>query len=407
MPRPTAKMRSRLRHGAGRLVRRLGLVPAGQPDGRGEDATHEGSRFVETVLAIYPDAPTNLYQLRLWLPALERLNLTLPTGIVVQDSRVAAALRRETALTVYVLARYATFEAMADRGQARLALYPAHHTRNFQIMRRADLAHVYLGHGESDKAVSASNQLKAYDFSFASGQSAVDRAAVLPFYDAAQRMIIIGRPQLDELERGLRPGDDRTTVLYAPTWEGDQASMRYGSLVDLGPVAVAGLRAAGFRVIFRPHPRTGLSDPGYAAADRAVRHLVHAAAEAAPGLGHRVSTSGDVINDFNRADLLLCDVSSLVVDWLPTGRPLVVTKMPSTVEEDSPALSSIPRLRLEDDPMAVVNHVLDEGVDAEERAQLVSYYLGGDSSLTLAEACAEVISRHSRARSQASGHRDR
>lgn len=392
-----AAAQRRVRRGAGRLIRRLGLVPAGQPDGLGEDAALVGSRFTETVLAVYPDAPANLYQLRLWLPTLERL--TLPTAIVVQDSRVAAALRAETALPVYAIGRYSTFEAMVETGSARLALYPAHHTRNFQIMRRADLAHVYLGHGESDKAVSASNQLKAYDFTFASGQSAIDRAAALPFYDAPSRMIVVGRPQLAHLDRGPRPPEPTTTVLYAPTWEGDQPSMRYGSVAALGAGLVAGLVAAGFRVVYRPHPRAGLSDAAAAVADRAVRELVDRAAGQSPAAGHRVSTDDDVVAEFNRADLLVTDLSSLLVDWLPTGRPLLVTRMPEAVEAESRVLAAVPRLAPSDDPIARVQQVLAEGVDPEERSALVTYYLGAatDPQVAFEAGCVDVIARHAEA----------
>lgn len=376
-------------------------MPAGQPDGLGEDAALAESRFSETVLAVYPDAPANLYQLRLWLPTLERL--TLPTAVVVQDSRVAAALRAETALPVYAIGRYSTFEAMVERGSARLALYPAHHTRNFQIMRRADLAHVYLGHGESDKAVSASNQLKAYDFTFASGQSAIDRASALPFYDAPSRMIVVGRPQLAHLDRGPRPAETMTTVLYAPTWEGDQPSMRYGSVAALGTTLVSGLLAADFRVVYRPHPRAGLSDPAAAVADRAVRSLLAEAAERAPDAGHRVSSGGDVIDELNRADLLVTDLSSLVVDWLPTGRPLLVTTMPGAVEAASRVLAAVPRLAPTDDPVARVRQVLAEGVDPEDRSALVTYYLGAitDPQAAFEAGCVEVMARHTEARARA------
>lgn len=395
-----ARAQRRLRTSVGRLIRRLGLVPAGQPDGLGEDAALGGVRFSETVLAVYPDAPSNLYQLRLWLRTLEQLSL--PTAVVVQDSRVAAALRRETPLRVYALGRYSTFEALVDGSAARLALYPAHHTRNFQIMRRADLAHVYLGHGESDKAVSASNQLKAYDFTFASGPSAVDRAAVLPFYDATERMIVVGRPQLAGLFCGSLPAGATTTVLYAPTWEGDQSSMHYGSVATLGAPLVTALLAAGHRVVYRPHPRSGLSDSTFAVADQAVRELVRSAAESAPERGHRVSTGGEVIEEFNTADLLVTDLSSLVVDWLPTGRPLLVTRLPGALEQDSPVLAAVPRLEPGDDPTAVVGRVLADGVDDAVRADLVRYYLGGvdDPQAAFESACVEVIARHAEARAE-------
>lgn len=392
----------RLRSLAGRLIRRLGVVPEGQPDGIGDDSRLLGASFAETVLAIYPDGPSNLYQLRLWLPTLETLSTTHPVAIVVQDSRVASALRRDTRLAVYNVASYGTFESLVEGGRARLALYPAHHTRNFQIMRRADLAHVYLGHGESDKAVSASNQLKAYDFTFAAGQAAIDRASTLPFYEAEERMIIVGRPQLETLVHGRRASTGPTTVLYAPTWEGGQDSMSYGSLLALGVRLVSELLQAGaYRVIFRPHPRTGISDPRHAEAEAEARQLVLDAAEADPDMGHRVSMGGDVIDDFNEADVLITDVSSLVVDWLPTGRPLIVTRLGTAPEDDSPALRVSDRLASDADPVALVRSVLHDGVDPGERAELVRYYLGDvrDPHAAFIGACTQVMDRHSRERS--------
>jgi hypothetical protein len=383
---------------AGQLIRRLGALPEGQPDGLGEDAALRDAAFAETVLFVYPDAPSNLYQVRMWLPALEELNATLPVAVLVQDSRVAAAIRAQTVLMVYPVAGYGTFERMADEGEARLALYPAHHSRNFQLMRRADLAHVYLGHGESDKAVSSSNQLKAYDFTFVAGQAAIDRASVLPFYDAAARALVVGRPQLGAMQRGPRPAAGRTTVLYAPTWEGGQASMSYGSLAHFGPELVAGLIADGFRVVFRPHPRTGISDPGQAAAARAVTNLIHQARVRDPDVGHRISVGGNIIDDFNSADLLVADVSSVVIDWLPTMRPLLVTDVGDGEEADSRALRSAPRLRAGQDAMAAVRRVIVDGVDPAERADLVSYYLGdvANPAAAFAKACAEVIDRHTK-----------
>jgi len=387
------------------VIRRLGAVPEGQPDGLGEDASLAGAAFAETVIMVYPDAPSNLYQLRHWLPTLEALHSRLPTAILVQDSRVASQIRRETALHVYSVASYRTFEALTERGTARLALYAAHHTRNFQIMRRADLCHVYLGHGESDKAVSASNQLKAYDFTFVAGQAAIDRASVLPFYDASGRAVVVGRPQLRGLLRGSRPAASRTTVLYAPTWEGGQESMSYGSLPWLGPQLIAGLIDGGFQVLYRPHPRTGISDPRHAAADAAVRKLIDNADVEHPNVRHRVTGRADVVQDFNSADLLVTDVSALVIDWLPTARPVVVTKPSSIEEEPTPALKDLPRLSGDDDPLGVIRRVLDDGVDLEAREALAAYYVAevGDPYLAFATACDEVLQRHAAARASAIG----
>jgi CDP-Glycerol:Poly(glycerophosphate) glycerophosphotransferase len=402
---PIGSVRRELRRRAAWVIRRLGAVPEGQPDGLGEDDSLAGTAFTETVLMIYPDAPSNLYQLRHWLATLEALHPRLPTAILVQDSRVASQIRRETALQVYCVAAYRTFETLTDRGAVRLALYAAHHTRNFQIMRRADLCHVYLGHGESDKAVSASNQLKAYDFTFVAGQAAIDRASVLPFYDASARAVVVGRPQLRDLVRGSRPAAARTTVLYAPTWEGGQESMSYSSLTWLGPQLVTGLIDGGFQVLYRPHPRTGISDLGHAAADAAVRKLIHNADVEHPNAGHRVTGRADVVQDFNSADLLVTDVSALVIDWLPTGRPVIVTKPSSVEEQPTPALKDLPGLSNDDDPLAVVRRVLEDGVDLPAREALAAYYVAevGDPYVAFATACDEVLQRHAAARTGAIG----
>ena len=53
--------------------------------------------------------------------------------------------------------------AVIARSDVALALYVGHASANFECLRFASLLHAYIGHGDSDKGVSASNQLKAYD----------------------------------------------------------------------------------------------------------------------------------------------------------------------------------------------------------------------------------------------------
>ena len=71
---------------------------------------------------------------------------------------------------------------------------------NFQSLIDGRMLHVHINHGESDKQSMASNNAKAYDRVFVAGEAAVQRhAAGLLEFDT-DRLVRIGRPQLD-----LRP----------------------------------------------------------------------------------------------------------------------------------------------------------------------------------------------------------
>ncbi len=208
------------------------------------------------------------------------------------------------------------------------------------------MLHAYLGHGESDKASSASNQVKAYDFVLVPGEIGRDRLRRnLMCYDADAHVRLVGRPQLDgstapvvRLAASNAPKDERPTVLYAPTWEGAQPSMAYSSVRSHGEALLRSLlESRRFHVLYRPHPRIGANRAEFASADAALRSLVRGAAAEDPGGWHHVDTSPEWEARAETADVLVCDVSAVAADWLATGRPLVVTVPSATsavVESD-------------------------------------------------------------------------
>src|SRR5690606_5321570 len=140
--------------------------------------------------------------------------------------------------------------------------------------------HVFINHGESDKIYMVSNQFKSYDYAFIAGEAARQRLSrALWKYDLDERTIEIGRPQADHVH-GTTPydPDDRTVVLYAPTWEGDRPTAHYGSVVSHGTALVkAVLGSRSHRLIYRPHPRSGAVDPAYGATNRAIIQAIEAA----------------------------------------------------------------------------------------------------------------------------------
>jgi hypothetical protein len=171
------------------------------------------------------------------------------------------------------------------------------------------------------------NQFKAYDYAFIAGQAARERLdRKLWGFDLEKRAIPIGRPQADHLagEPPFAP-DDRTVVLYAPTWEGDRPTAFYGSIATHGvALAEAVLASPDHRLVYRPHPRSGVLDPSYRDANQRIVAAI-AAANARDASAHHVFDDGPEIGWQLGADVAITDISAMVYDRLATGRPLLVT----------------------------------------------------------------------------------
>ncbi|MGN6444907.1 CDP-glycerol glycerophosphotransferase family protein [Amnibacterium sp.] len=378
--RPTLHGLRRRAQSAGiRAVRRSRFFPRSMIDRIGDDAAFADRRLDARVIVFFPGPPDQLYQLLPWLPTLEALDAAHGVAVVCQDSRVAAAIRERTRVPVVTFARYGALDGVIGRSDVALALYVGHASANFECLRFASLLHAYIGHGDSDKGVSASNQLKAYDAVLAPGQAAIDRiVARLMRFDAERRCIVVGQPTTLSAPPLTRSADrQRTTVLYAPTWEGAQPSVAYSSVLTHGPALVDGLLADGrYRVLYRPHPLTGVTSGDYAGADAAIRAAIRQA-----GGDHRVLAADDepLEASFARADVLVSDVSAVATAWLPSLRPLVVTAPagPASVTADSGMLARVRRLPPAEARSAAAV-LAEELADTGGRAvleELVAYYL--------------------------------
>src|SRR5690606_34650077 len=199
-------------------------------------------------------------------------------------------LLAKSPVPVHHLVKVADLAQFVTSQPMRVFAYVNQNSRNFTAMRFTAPAHVFLNHGESDKAFMASNQVKAYDAVLVAGPAAVRRihAAV---HDAERaRLVVVGRPQVAvHHARPALPAGARTVVLYAPTWEGDRPSNAYSSVASHGEQIVASLLATGrHRVIYRPHPRTGAQSKPHGAAHRRITKLVAAANRADPTARHLV-----------------------------------------------------------------------------------------------------------------------
>ena len=174
----------------------------------------------------------------------------------------------------------------------------------------------------------SSNQLKAYDRVFVAGKAARERILRRLIDIDEARLIEVGRPQVDvDFPGPSMPHDGRRVVLFAPTWEGDRASMRYSSVASHGPALVRSLVATGrHRVIYRPHPRTGIVLRRSAAAHADIVKVLRQANHDDPTAGHVVDLEGGFGWQLAASDVAVMDISAVAYDWLATGKPLLLTR---------------------------------------------------------------------------------
>lgn len=280
------------------------------------------------ILLNFPDGPINLYQVRQWYGPLEHLAKRHSVGILCFQPESAALIAQETPLKVVLTAGSAECNEVEQTLRPKIILYPNQNYSNYRILGLTATEHVFICHGESDKIYMASNWVKIFNYFFVAGQASRDRLHQhVRNYDVGARTIEIGRPQIDLAQPSpVQKTDGRTTVLYAPTWEGGRTSMNYGSVASHGVEIIAALLDdSRFAVIYRPHPRTGVHSAASAVADETIRRLIAEANIAAESPMHLVDdTPFGWQLDF--ADVMISDVSAVAYDWLTTGKPLLMTE---------------------------------------------------------------------------------
>lgn len=279
----------------------------------------------------FADGKVNLYQLRQWYAPLAELAKRHPVLILSRASGAALELLEESPLPVAYVRRIVDLEQVIHDQDLHVILYVNQNAKNFQMMRYGRRWHVFINHGESDKMYMTTNQFKAYDYAFIAGDAARARLdKVLWDYDFDKRAIPIGRPQADHyLDGSPLPytPDDREVVLYAPTWEGDRGAAAYGSIASHGVELVQGLLESGrHRVIYRPHPRSGVVDHEYGAANRSIIAAIAAANAADPSAQHIFDDGPTLGWQLAAADVAIVDISAMVYDRLAAGRPLLITR---------------------------------------------------------------------------------
>jgi CDP-glycerol glycerophosphotransferase (TagB/SpsB family) len=222
-----------------------------------------------------------------------------------------------------------------------------------------------------------------FDRIFVAGQAAIDRYAQKGVVIPAEKFRIVGRPQVASIEPARGRIWDLTdkVVLYAPTWTGSFNDTNYCSL----PVAEPLLRELlehKATVILRAHPYTSKNRQSMVQLARLEAML--AEDQAASGRPHIWGTAADtdmsLVECFNRSDALVADVSSVVSDYLYSGKPFAITDITGAAEafaENFPLAKAAYVLNgAMSNAADVVTSLLETDPADEVRQSMRSYYLG-------------------------------
>lgn len=353
----------------------------------------------------------------------------------------------------------------------RVCLYPANVGKNIHMLRVPTMKHVFIGHGDSDKLASVNPYSKVYDEVWTAGRAGRDRYALADVGIRDEDIVEVGRPQLAPITSWTGTVKNPIpTVLYAPTWEGWDDNPGNTSLLLAGENIVRRLLDADqpVRVIYKPHPFTGIrsakakavharivarvakaaqaraADPrwageaGKAAADQraAQAELTRIEARldvlAQPGRAggdeseesrvsladparqaematlraewndaywrsfgwweHRTVTGSQpkLYDCFNQADAMVSDISSVVSDFIASGKPYAVTDSAELGAEEFKRQNTAVRAAVvlsnsAEEIGELLNAVADPKADplTEARRELKSYLLGPDEPTSL------------------------
>lgn len=259
-----------------------------------------------------------LYQLDQWLPLV--VSSGIPCLLVTRELPTFHALKSRYDVPTVLIGEFPDLDLVVPPS-ARLALYVNTGTANNHLIRFDQLIHAQIHHGESDKPPSSGKTLRLYDLHLVAGPAAVDRLDQAGILSDRRAALVVGRPMTDALALSSH-GDQGRIVLYAPTWEGfhlDSALSSIGALAETITTATP----SDVLLVVRPHPLTGTVDRTLKRSLANIRQLVEARGES--GRYVDPSQGPSLVELMEDAHVLICDVSSVLVDFLAADRPAIVS----------------------------------------------------------------------------------
>ncbi|MCK8676869.1 hypothetical protein [Streptomyces lichenis] len=305
--------------------------------------------YQPTVALYFSGGADSAYQLNMWLETLERLD---GRPIIIMRERNLVEKLHQTTVPVLCVPGGQHLMAM-DLSTIRVTLYPANVGKNIHMLREPSTKHVFIGHGDSDKLASVNPFSKVYDEVWTAGQAGRDRYALAEVGVRDEDIVEVGRPQLAPITpAAATPKHLIPTVLYAPTWEGWDHKAGNTSLLLAGENIVRRLLEADrpVRVVYKPHPFTGLVNRKAKAVDARIRQMIIAAAAARATDPRWAGQAAETAGQRSAARAELTRIEARLAELTETGRPgSDEAETSRTSLADPHRLAEVRRLRAERD----------------------------------------------------------
>jgi hypothetical protein len=352
------------------------------------------------VAYFFADTPSRIYQIAQWLPVIEKSPADLNAVIITRSAATTEELRKLTNVPIIHARTFDLLMSLLELSKFKAIIYVNNSYQNFQTLSYQQAVHIHVNHGESDKISMVSNQAKAYDRVFVAGPAAKDRYLKAVAWIDQNKLITVGRPQLDLGQTPFAAEPKLKTITYAPTWEGEDEANNYTSMDMYGKKIIdAALSQSDCRTIYKPHPRILTSkDPEVVAAHKYIISRLNKTP-------HQVLLEGDVIEVLLGTDLLISDISSVTLDYLylkPEGAIFLSDRRTdfAALESESPVASAATIIDGEsvDELSTRLKKTLEKDDLAAKRAEVCRYYFGGiaagESSKTYFAAILKSINEH-------------
>lgn len=270
------------------------------------------------------------YQVHMWLEPLESLGRNFI--IIVRSADALVSLEAITSQPVLVCETWADLDQVLTPN-IRAVFYVNSVGANADLLTYRTAKHVYLGHGDSEKPLSVHPLHAAFDYIAVAGQAAIDRYAKAGLVIPEEKFVRVGRPQTATTTKRFTQDSFKThkiSVVYAPTWKGYNALSSYSSLAS-GKELVTRLVEADYRVVFRPHPFSLQRSSELRLCNEITEYL-----ETQNSRSSTLHLFGSDLNDANfpeimhLGDVLIADRSSVIIDFLSTGKPIAEMEFPET-----------------------------------------------------------------------------
>ncbi|MEV1043546.1 hypothetical protein [Streptomyces sp. NPDC049916] len=465
-------------------VRRGRLVPSAPAVLKAVDSWLRA--YQPTVVLYFSGSNESAYQGNMWLETMARVE---GRPLIIMRERGLVPQLAESSVPV-ICVPAGTHLMNLDLSTVRVCLYPANVGKNIHILRVPTMKHVFIGHGDSDKLASVNPFSKVYDEVWTAGRAGRDRYALADVGVRDEDIVEVGRPQLEPIESWTGAVRNPVpTVLYAPTWEGWDDNPGNTSLLLAGENIVRRLLGADrpVRIIYKPHPFTGIRSAKAKAVNARIRTMLEKAAaeraaeprwakEAASSAAGRAAAQAEMArieariarlaatgrsggdeaeesrvsladpareaeaaqlraawNDaywrsfgwwehrtvtgaqprlydcFNESDAMVSDISSVVSDFIASGKPYAVTDSAGLGAEEFKRQNTAVRAAVilsngAEEVDALLAAVADPAADtlAETRRELKTYLLGPDEPTSMEQfnAAVRALAAKAEARNQ-------